>query len=117
MPNDTLGLRVPAHPLILDVLHLMAGPLALTSANRSGQSDAVDANEVVDYLGDDVQLVLDDGRSQFGQPSSVVRVDNNRLKVLRQGVVWWHILMAGHQATGPVVGRPKICLQSVTGFR
>ena len=87
VPNDTLGLRVPAHPLILDVLQLMAGPITLTSANRSGQTDAVDADEVVEYLGDDVQLVLDDGRSQFGQPSSVVRVDDNRLELLRKGVV------------------------------
>ena len=87
VPNETLGLRVPAHPLILDVLQLMAGPLALTSANRTGQTDAVVADEVVESLGDDVHLVLDDGRSQFGQPSSVVRIDENRVEVLRQGVV------------------------------
>jgi len=38
-PNGTLGLRVPGHQLILEVLRLMPGPLALTSANRSGMED------------------------------------------------------------------------------
>ncbi len=87
VPGDMIGLRVPAHRLILDVLRLMPGPLALTSANRSGESDAITADEVVQSLQSDVDLVLDDGRSQFGQPSSVVQVRDNQLKVLRVGVV------------------------------
>ena len=87
VPANTLGLRVPAHRLILEVLQLMAGPLALTSANRTGQPDAVTAQQVIDQLGDGVHLVLDDGTSQFGQPSSVVQVEKNRLRVLREGVV------------------------------
>jgi protein-tyrosine phosphatase len=87
VPANTLGLRVPAHRLILEVLQLMAGPLALTSANRTGQPDAVTAQQVIDQLGAGVHLVLDDGASQFGQPSSVVQVEKNRLRVLREGVV------------------------------
>jgi len=87
VPGKTLGLRVPAHPIILEVLQLMAGPLALTSANHSGQPDAVSADEVIEYFGDRVELVLDDGRSQFAQSSSVIRIDERRVNVLRQGVV------------------------------
>ena len=87
VPRDTIGLRVPAHRLILEVLNLMAGPLILTSANPTGHTEAVTADEVVDYFGDRVELILDDGRSQFGQPSSVVRIDNNRVELLRPGVV------------------------------
>ena len=87
IPGNTLGLRVPGHQLVLDVLQLIAGPLALTSANRTGQADAVTAQEVVGGLGDNVQLILDDGRTQFGQPSTVVQIDNNRMELLRQGVV------------------------------
>ncbi len=86
-PSGTIGLRVPAHPLIQAVLRLSAGPFVLSSANRAGQSDAVNAQQVLDSLGDDVALILDDGPCKFGQSSSVVRVENNRLTVLRQGVV------------------------------
>ena len=86
-PGETIGLRVPAHHLILDVLQMLAGPIVLTSANRGGQPDAVTAAEVSDSFGDEIAIVMDDGRSQFGQPSSVVRVTGGKLELLREGVV------------------------------
>lgn len=86
-PVGKVGLRVPAHPLILEVLRLTPGPLVLSSANRSGQPAPVTAEEAVAQLGDDVQLVLDDGKCQFGQPSSVVEIDGETLNLLRPGVV------------------------------
>jgi tRNA threonylcarbamoyl adenosine modification protein (Sua5/YciO/YrdC/YwlC family) len=86
-PAKTVGLRVPAHQLNLDYLHLLAGPLTLTSANKSGEKEAISAEDVVNSLGDDVALVLDDGRSQFGQPSSVVRIVGQDVKMLRTGVI------------------------------
>jgi protein-tyrosine phosphatase len=86
-PSGTIGLRVPAHPLVLDVLRLLVGPVALTSANPQGDSDPVTAQEVLDALGDRVDLVLNDGQSRLGQPSTVVQVEGSSLKILRQGVV------------------------------
>jgi len=86
-PHDTVGLRVPGHQAILDVLRLLAGPLALSSANRSGDPDATDARQVLDALGEEIDLVLDDGPCRFGQPSSVVRVEGNSFEILREGVV------------------------------
>ena len=86
-PKNAIGLRVPGHQVILDVMRMLAGPLALSSANRSGRPEAVTAEEVLDNFGDELDLVLDDGRCRFGQPSSVVRVQGKHLEVLRQGVV------------------------------
>jgi protein-tyrosine phosphatase len=86
-PNGTIGLRVPANEMSQAVLRMMSGPIVLTSANRSGQVEAVTAEEVVQAMGNDVALVLDDGPCRYGQPSSVVRVKDNRLEVLREGVV------------------------------
>ncbi len=86
-PSGTIGLRVPGHQVILDVLRMLSGPLALSSANRSGQPDPHTAEEVVQALGDDVQLVLDDGPARFGEPSAVVQVEGKQYKVLRAGVV------------------------------
>jgi tRNA threonylcarbamoyl adenosine modification protein (Sua5/YciO/YrdC/YwlC family) len=86
-PDGSVGLRVPAHPTLLDVLRLLTGPVALSSANRHGESDATTAEQVVDTFGDQVQLVLDDGPCRYGQPSSVVRVTQTGLEVLRSGVV------------------------------
>ncbi len=55
--------------MVLDVLQMLAGPLVLTSANRSGEPPTpVTAEEVVAALGDDVQLVLDDGPAVSPSP-------------------------------------------------
>ena len=86
-PGTTVGLRVPGHQIILDVLRMVAGPLALTSANRTGQPAARTAAEVVEAFGNEVELVLDDGPSRYGQPSSVIRVEGDRFEILREGVV------------------------------
>jgi protein-tyrosine phosphatase len=86
-PTGTVGLRVPAHQTVLDVLRMMAGPIAITSANRHNEPSAVTAQQVLSGLGDDVQLVLDDGHSRFGQPSSVVRANDGDFQILRVGVV------------------------------
>ncbi len=86
-PSGTIGLRVPASQLVLDSLRLLAGPLALTSANQAGQREASTADEVMAEVGNDLRLVLDDGKCQFGQASTVVRVLPDRLQILRLGVV------------------------------
>ena len=80
------GLRVPAHSIVLEILRMVAGPLVLTSANRPGGPESTSAAEVVDALGADVDLILDDGRCKFGLASTVVRVRDNHISMLRDGV-------------------------------
>lgn len=86
-PNGTVGLRAPANRFVQDVLRMLAGPIALTSANKSGEPDATTAQQCVDALGDRLTLVLDDGPARYGQASSVVRVTEEGFDVLREGVV------------------------------
>ena len=86
-PQQAIGLRVPGHQVIHDVLGMLAGPLCLTSANRAGMPEAVAAKEVIDAFGDEISMVVDDGPCRFGQPSSVVRVNRGRYEILRAGVV------------------------------
>jgi protein-tyrosine phosphatase len=85
--NPTIGLRVPAHEVTLQIMRLCAGPIILTSANLSDQSDATNADQVNQALGDQLDMIIDDGPSKFGKPSSVVRVTDNKLTILREGVV------------------------------
>jgi len=86
-PSGTIGLRVPSHVIIQSVLRLAPGPLALSSANVSGQPDAVTGQEVAQALGQTVDLILDDGRCRFGQPSTVVGVLGPRWEIVREGVL------------------------------
>ncbi|MBX3425040.1 MAG: threonylcarbamoyl-AMP synthase [Pirellulales bacterium] len=86
-PEGEVGLRVPAHWLVLDVLQMLAGPIALTSANRSGDPPATTAEDAARQLGDHVALVLDDGPCHYGQASTVVRATSQGIECLREGVV------------------------------
>jgi protein-tyrosine phosphatase len=86
-PQGTIGLRVPAHAMFLDILRMLVGPVVLTSANLQGDADPVTAEAVISALGDRVQLVLNDGQSRLGQPSTVVKAGSKGFEILRAGVV------------------------------
>ncbi len=84
--NGEIRLRVPAHELVLRVLRLIAGPVVMLGARGTQDEDAFTAQDVVRQVGNQVDLVLDDGRCKFAQRSSIVRVEDDRLEVIRPGV-------------------------------
>lgn len=86
-PSGTVGLRVPADETMLAILQMLAGPIALTSANQSGEPAATTAAEAVESLGDHVSLVLDGGSCRYGQASTVVKATAEGFSLLREGVV------------------------------
>jgi len=86
-PESTVGLRVPANKILQDVLCMLAGPIALTSANVSGKPPATTAEEATSSLSEHVSLVLNSGPCRYGQPSTVVRVSGDKYHCLRPGVV------------------------------
>lgn len=86
-PSGTIGLRAPANQLVQDILRMLAGPIALTSVNKSGDPSATNAQECVAALENDLALVLDEGPARFGQASSVIRVNQDGFEMLREGVV------------------------------
>lgn len=87
--QDTVALRVPNHPLALEVLRAFGGGLAAPSANRFGHVSPTTAQHVRDDLGADVDLVLDGGPSQVGIESTIVDLasDPNAPRILRTGAV------------------------------
>ncbi len=87
VPHGTVGLRVPAHDKTLQIMQLCAGPILLTSANLTGQPESTTAQQVMDSVGDKIDLILDDGPCRIGQASSVVRVQGSDFKLLREGIV------------------------------
>ena len=85
-PRPTIGVRIPDHPLARQIL-TAAGPLAVTSANLSGQPDCGAAQDVAAQLDGRVDLILDGGRTPGGQPSTVVDVTGEGWVMLREGPV------------------------------
>jgi L-threonylcarbamoyladenylate synthase len=82
----TIGLRVPDHPTPR-ALAAGVGPLPTTSANRSGDPDALTAAEVMAVLGEAVDLVLDGGPAPGGRPSTVVDLSGPVPRIARPGAI------------------------------
>ncbi len=84
--GTTVGVRVPALAFTRQLLEA-AGPLAVTSANRSDQPNPLDAGHVLEQLGERLPLILDGGPTAGGIPSTVVDCTGLEPKLLRAGPV------------------------------
>lgn len=80
----TVGVRIPAHPLTLEVLRA-TGPLAVTSANRSGEPPATTCEALVEVFGDRVDVYLCEDRPLEGVSSTVLDLAHGEPRLLRRG--------------------------------
>jgi len=85
--RDTVGVRVPNHPVALELLRQGNGLLIGTSANISGKKSTVTAEDAAKQLGDKVDLILDGGRATLGKGSTVVNLADRRFRVERIGPI------------------------------
>lgn len=84
--RGTVMLRMPLHPVALELLREV-GPMAVSSANRSGQPPATTAAQARDQLGERVPVLLDGGPAGAAVPSTVVDLTADDPVVLREGAV------------------------------
>ena len=82
----TVAVRLPDHLFVKQLIEL-TGPLAVTSANRSGGSNPLTAADVLAQLSGRIDLVIDGGRVAGGVPSTVIDCTNATPKILREGPV------------------------------
>lgn len=83
----TVGVRVPAHPLALEMIRAANVPVAAPSANRFTQLSPTTADHVRKALGEAVDLVLDGGPTEVGIESAVLSLVGNQPALLRPGVI------------------------------
>jgi L-threonylcarbamoyladenylate synthase len=82
---DTVGLRVPAHPVAQALLRRFGGGIAAPSANRFGAVSPTTADHVAGELGDAVDYLLDGGPCEVGVESTIVDLSRGRAVLLRPG--------------------------------
>jgi L-threonylcarbamoyladenylate synthase len=83
--QDTIGLRVPAHPVAQELLKAFGGGIAAPSANRFGAISATTAAHVRADLGAEAEVVLDGGPSEVGIESTIVDLSGEGAVLLRPG--------------------------------
>ncbi|MBE0699800.1 MAG: threonylcarbamoyl-AMP synthase [Anaerolineaceae bacterium] len=82
----TVGVRMPDHTFARSLMAI-SGPLATSSANISGETNTLTAQQVMDQLGGRIELILDGGTVPGGVPSTVVDCTQDPPRVLRQGAI------------------------------
>lgn len=85
--GDTIGIRIPNHPVALKLLAAFDGPICAPSANRSGRISPTTAAHVESELGDRIPLIIDGGPCQVGLESSVVDATGDVPILLRPGII------------------------------
>ena len=105
---DTVGLRMPSHPVALDLIRAAGLPVAAPSANRFGELSPTTADHVRSGLGDAVAMILDGGPATVGIESTVLSLAGPEAVLLRPGMisqadiesVIGPVVVAGAPATG-----------------
>jgi len=85
--GPTIAVRIPNHPICLDLIEGLGRPIIGTSANISGRPSCLTTDEVKQQLGDKVDLIIDSGKCPGGGESTIVDVTGEVPVVLRQGII------------------------------
>jgi len=85
--SKNVGIRVPDNKIALKLIKECGFPITATSANISGNKDPVTAEDAINQIGDKADLVLDGGRCKLKKPSTVIEVVDNKINVIREGVI------------------------------
>lgn len=86
MSAPTVGIRIPDHAFVLNLLKGLDKPLLVTSANQAGMPDACDTEQVLKSFDGLIPYVVD-GHTSSNKPSTVVKIEGNEVIILRQGTV------------------------------
>ncbi|GAA3660147.1 L-threonylcarbamoyladenylate synthase [Nonomuraea antimicrobica] len=84
--KGTVAVRMPLHPVALDLLK-ETGPMAVSSANRSGAPAATTAENAEEQLGDSVEVYLDGGKTTDNTPSTIIDLTTAVPRLLRRGAI------------------------------
>ncbi len=82
---NTIGVRIPNSDIALTILKEYKYPIATTSVNISGEKPSLEVKDFYDDFKDKVDIIVEGGKSKIGIPSTIIKIENNNVNVLRQG--------------------------------
>ncbi|MDE0326581.1 MAG: L-threonylcarbamoyladenylate synthase [Candidatus Poribacteria bacterium] len=85
--GNTVGVRIPNNPLLLKILQAFGGPMAITSANVSGEPPATSVQEIGEELASRIDVIVDGGKTPGPVPSTVYDISVSPPIIRRHGVI------------------------------
>lgn len=83
----TVGVRIPGHPLLLELIKKLDRALAAPSANPFGYISPTSAEHVEAQLGGKIPMILDGGPASVGLESTILAIEGSKIKILRRGII------------------------------
>ncbi|HSD74429.1 MAG TPA: L-threonylcarbamoyladenylate synthase [Steroidobacteraceae bacterium] len=116
--QETIAIRVPAHPMAQQLLTAFGGGIAAPSANRYGHVSPTRAEHVREELGDAVRIVLDGGECSIGVESTILACTDGHVRLLRPGSILLSQIraVAGEVLIGPDEHSPRVPGSTVTHY-
>lgn len=85
--TGTIAVRIPGESFALRMAKRACFPITATSANLSGMPPAVEADEVIRYFGENIDLLIDGGRAPGGSPSTIADISGPGIRIVREGAI------------------------------
>jgi protein-tyrosine phosphatase len=85
--GQTIGIRYPSHKVACELIRKAGVEVGAPSANISSEPPCKDAQEAIKIFSDNVDIIIDAGKTKFGASSTVVSITGDYLKILREGVI------------------------------
>jgi len=85
--NNTIGIRLPDHPIAQKLLSSLDAPVVAPSANLASAPPPVDADDVLAQLDGHIELILDSGPTRYRKASTVIKLNADDMEILREGVL------------------------------
>ncbi len=84
---NTVGIRMPSNKIAKELIEKAGVPIAAPSANVSGKPSGTKVEDIIEELQNKVAYILDGGSSDIGLESTVIKVENNKINILRPGKI------------------------------
>lgn len=85
--KETIGIRIPNNKYILELIENIGRPIVATSLNLSGEESMTDLEMLPDKFKYNVDLIIDEGKTKGGIASTIIKIEKNVVKTLREGPV------------------------------
>lgn len=83
----TVAVRIPDHDIAIELIRKCGFPIVASSANISGTKDGIEIKDILQEFENKVDIIIDGGKSKIGIPSTIVEIEQDKIKVLRKGSV------------------------------
>ncbi|WP_353284818.1 L-threonylcarbamoyladenylate synthase [Wolbachia endosymbiont (group A) of Lasioglossum fulvicorne] len=91
LPNeffkDSIGIRIPEHPIAISILNKLKVPIVATSINISGKKSVCKANDIPQSIKQHLSVVIEDNELVSGIESTIIDLTEDKIKVLREGAI------------------------------